>query len=330
MVRVDRPRGDPAPTIEPHDHQGGGRSTARRDVHGATHAGPRRHARARRDGRHGVPRRQRVAARRLHRSRGVLRDQRLPDHAAVDRRARAHRHDQPARLLGPTGAAPPPGALPAALAARDLHGDLPVRRARPVARRRDRSLDVRLELVPDLGRSELHVVGRLRPAASRVEPGRGGAVLPGVAPGHGLAAEPAQPGPGARPQPLAAARRGGDHGRDRPALLPRPPGVAHRHAGGLLARLRAGDLEDRHAVPVDADPCHRPARRRRPGDAVAAARGVARSAARQGSFARRARRDRAGRAGPVGLEPAHRHAGRGRRRGCSVAGSSPSTWRRCS
>ena len=117
---------------------------------------------------------------------------------------------------------------------------------------------------------------------------------------------------------------------DRPALLPRPAGVAHRHAGRLLARLRAGDLEDRHAVPVDADPCDRPARRRCAGDAVAAAGGVARSAARQGSFARRSRRDRSGRAGPVGLEPAHRHAGRGRRRGCSVAGSSPSTWRRCS
>ena len=49
-----------------------------------------------------------VAARWLPRRRGLLRDQRLPHHAAADRRARAHRLGQPAPLLpapGPTAAA---------------------------------------------------------------------------------------------------------------------------------------------------------------------------------------------------------------------------------
>ena len=54
----------------------------------------------------GVPRQPVVAARRVPRRRGVLRHQRLPDHAAADRRARAHR---PGRACGTSGSGGPGG-----------------------------------------------------------------------------------------------------------------------------------------------------------------------------------------------------------------------------
>ena len=63
------------------------------------HAGPRR---GRGDG---VPRQPDWLQRRVPRRRGVLRHLRLPDHAAADRRARAHGHGQPAGSSGSAGPA---------------------------------------------------------------------------------------------------------------------------------------------------------------------------------------------------------------------------------
>ena len=79
-----------------------------------------------------------LVARRVPRRRGVLRDQRLPDHAAADRRARAHRPGQPGPVLAAAGPPAAAGAVHAADRGHDLHRAVPARRARPAARRRRR------------------------------------------------------------------------------------------------------------------------------------------------------------------------------------------------
>ena len=97
--------GDPSPRVGP---------AASGDQPRALPPRPRRHAGARRARRDGVPRQPVVAAGRLPRRRGVLRDHGLPDHAAADRRARAHGHGQPARVLHAPGPPAAAGAVHAA------------------------------------------------------------------------------------------------------------------------------------------------------------------------------------------------------------------------
>jgi hypothetical protein len=182
-----------------------------RDQSGALPPRTRRDAGAGRDRGDGVPRQQRLAPRRLPRRRGVLRDQRVPDHPAPDRRTRAQRHRQPAALLS---APRPPAAARAvrpAHRALALHRPVQTGRARPAPRRRDRGTDVRVELVPDLGRAGVHLDGRLRPASPPLEPRRRGAVLPALAVDHDRA-DPARPAATAGDGQVVVRRR---HRRDR-------------------------------------------------------------------------------------------------------------------
>ena len=244
---------------------------------------------ARRRGGDRVPRQQRLAAGRVPRRRGVLRHQRLPDHAAADRRARADGPGAPAPVLVRAGAATAAGAVHDAVAAHGVHGGLPARCPRPAARRRDRRARLRVQLVPDLGRPGVHRVRRLRPAAPPVEPRRGGAVLPAVAAGDDR--HPAPRGAAGAERQLGARRRGRGHRRRRRRAL--PPG-SDRHVradpGGLLAGRRSVHLEDRLPVPVDADAGRRSAARRGAGDGLAAGGPDARADAPARPAARRRRR----------------------------------------
>ena len=207
---------------------------------------------ARRRGGHRVPRQQRLAARRVPRRRGVLRHQRLPDHAAAHRRARADGPGAPAPVLVGAGAATAAGAVHHADRPDGVHGGLPARCPRSAAWRRDRRARLRVQLVPDLGRPGVHRVRRLRPATSPVEPGRGGAVLPAVAAGDDR--HPAPRGAARAERELGPRRRCRGHRRRRRSSLP-PWSDRHVRADprGLLAARRSVHLEDGLPLPVDAD-----------------------------------------------------------------------------
>ena len=241
--------------------------------------------------------------------RGLLRHQRLPDHAAADRREGAHRRCSSRSLL--VAACPPaaPGVVRDDVHADHVHDDLPVGRARQAPWRRAGRAVLRVELVPDLGRGGLQLDRRLRAAAPPVEPRRRGAVLPGVAGRDGGVAA-GRDAPRVRRGEVARRRRLGDHGRDGGAVPPGSGRGVQRHSGGLLDDRRPLHLEERRAVPGDAHPRRRAAARRRVRDGVAAVRGDARTAARQGSAARPAR---------------HRRARRTRRRRCGTCTSSRPT-----
>ena len=206
----------------PHEHHHHPRAcTSRRPLRQRrpVPAGARRDAGARRRGGDGVPRQLGVAPGRVPRRRGLLRHLRLPDHAAADRRARALRHGEPARLLPAAGPPVAAGAVHAAHRDHGVHRAVAARRARPAAGRRHRRHHVRLELVPDLGRPGLHRDGRLRAAAAPVVVGGGGAVLPDLAGRDDPAAAGRATAP-ARRQLGSAHRRPRHHRRDgRPLLL---------------------------------------------------------------------------------------------------------------
>ncbi len=87
-----------------------------------------------------------------------------------------------------------------------LDGDLQERGARRTARRRDRRVLLRLELVPDLGGARIHRRRRLRAAAAPVEPGGRRAVLHLLAGRDDLPARPQRHPPGRRREPLAVRR----------------------------------------------------------------------------------------------------------------------------
>ena len=147
----------------------------------AVPAGARRHARDRRGRGDDLPRQRRLAGWRIPRRRGVLRHQRLPDHAAAHGRARAARPDRPAAFWGRRARRLLPALLPMlflllsytmlfrASELGKLRGDLV---GGPV---------LRVELVPDLGRPGVHVGQRLRAVAAPLEPRGRGAVLPRLA-----------------------------------------------------------------------------------------------------------------------------------------------------
>ena len=137
---------------------------------------------------------------------------------------------RPARVLRASGPAAAAGAVHAADRASPIvHRAVQARRAGPAARRRARRARLRVELVPDLGRPGLHRVGRLRAAAPPVEPGRRGAVLPGVAARDD------------RPDPRSARRRLPEIG---PLARSSPPSLV-TVAVGLLYHL-GSDRDVRH------------------------------------------------------------------------------------
>ena len=74
--------------------------------------GPRRGPGLRRARRDDVPRRDPAHGRRVHGGRRLLRPVRLPHHLAPDRRVAPEPDHQARRILGPPGAAPPPGHAP--------------------------------------------------------------------------------------------------------------------------------------------------------------------------------------------------------------------------
>ena len=165
-----------------------------------------------------------------------------------------------------------PGAVPDAVPAVDVHDDLPVGRARQAARRRGGGADLRLELVPDLGRPGLH----RRPATSRrcatcgASPSRSSSTSCGrcvmvVLLRVGGTRRLAMIG---RWLVIAAAGR---HRRDGVAVPRRARSGVRRHARRLLDGRRPVPLEGRHAVPVDDHPVDRAAARRGVRDGVAAA-----------------------------------------------------------
>ena len=160
----------------------------------------------------------------------------------------SHRHRQPAALLAPAGPAAAAGAVHAAHRDHDLHGAVPPRRARSAARRRPRRAGLRVQLVPDLGRSGLHGIGRLLAAAPPVEPRRRGAVLPALAAGHGRPDRP-RPASPARDEPVAVPRRRRHHRRHGAPLLPGADRELLGDAGRLLAGRRPLHLQDRRPVP---------------------------------------------------------------------------------
>ena len=94
-----------------------------------------------------------VAAGRLPRRRGVLRDQRLPDHAAADRRARAHGHASACATSGPPGPPPAAGAVRLLLVrhASSRRCSCATSSA-SCAATSSPALTYAIELVPDLGR----------------------------------------------------------------------------------------------------------------------------------------------------------------------------------
>ena len=139
-----------------------------------------------------------VAAGRVPRRRGVLRDQRLPDHAAADRRARADGRGQARRSSGCAG--------PAACCRRCsslLVGVTVYTRCSVATRSGKLRGDVVAALSYVSNWYQIWVgqgytrVGRLRPAAPPVEPRRRGAVLPRVAAGDGRPDAPRSPSPAA-------------------------------------------------------------------------------------------------------------------------------------
>ena len=253
-----------------------------------------------------------VAARRVPRRRGLLRHLRLPDHAAADRRARAHRPRRPARLLRAARPAAAAGAARPARRHHDLHDAVPARRARAAARRRHRRARLRVELVPDLGRPGLHRVRRLRPAAPPLEPRRRGAVLPRVAAGDDRPAAP-------RPAPAAASSASTSCSPPSSSRSPSPcsstrgpietceatPDAYWQVGGRCISKLDALYL----STPTRATGLLLGAAFAMVWRPVAIRRS---SAAQQGSAARRRRRRRPARARRAVLVPAHRHPGRRR------------------
>ena len=184
-------------------HDGRMASVTRRCSAGADQPGPlssrpRRHARDRGRRRDDLPRQPLVVARRVPRRRGVLRDQRLPDHAAADRRGRAQRVTSTSkqfwirrarRLL--------PALFVMLLGRRRLHRAVLQPRPGVDPRRPDRRALLRQQLVPDLGRRGLHRRRGVRAVAPPLVARRRGAVLPAVAADHG-------PHPAPRAAPAAA------------------------------------------------------------------------------------------------------------------------------
>ena len=126
------------------------------------------------------------------------------------------------QVLDPSG---PPSAACAVRAdrpAHDLDGVVRARRARPTARRRDRRVLLRVELVPDLGRARIHLGGRLRAAAAPVEPRRRGAVLPDLADRDDRVPRSQRHPAGRQLQSMVVPRGGRGHRGRRGALSPGP------------------------------------------------------------------------------------------------------------
>ena len=215
--------------------------------------------------------------RRVPRCRGVLRHQRVPDHAAADRGVLPLVAHLAGQLLDAPGPPAAPGAVPPARRR--------VRRGAPVLPRRGGQPGgaglvgalVRHQLVLHLLRAVVLRPGRTSARVpAPVVAGDRGAVLPRVA------ARPAWPAQGARPQPPSHGRR---HLRRRRAVddLDGDPVPAGR-------RSQPGLLRHRH-------PCVGAAARRRPRPALATERVVGqrrRAQAQHAGGRRRGRRRRAG------------------------------------
>ena len=106
--RWSRPRRSTAPDDKARRHRSGASGPVRRV---AVHPGDRRPAGAGGGGGASLPLGTGLAAGRLPRRRSVLRDQRLPDHFAADRRPPQHGARQPRRVLAKAGAAAAAGCV---------------------------------------------------------------------------------------------------------------------------------------------------------------------------------------------------------------------------
>ena len=165
-------------------------------------------------------------------------------------------------------------------------------------------------------------VGRLRPVAPPLEPGRGGAVLPAVAVGDDRL-DPARAAPTPGPQPVPV--------RSPPSVVtvlmallyyPGPIATCEITPDAYWQVGRPLHLQDGHAVPGHAHPIRWAAARRRVRHGVAAGGHHAQPDADEGAHARRPRARRPGRLRRAVLVPLPHRAVRSGSRGCSAAASS--------